>query len=154
MKCPVMKAFNQLKRFAGFPVPDIVEWVDGKPDFRKIDHQKFVHHYQHRLCAVCGHKLTASCYWVGGPLSANGHYFTDGPMHRECVEESIKVCPFLNKNKTTYRGELPHNSLQIVDGRPERMYLMRGRTSDYRLIVLATGHSLWAGKELVVVKEF
>lgn len=153
-KCPITKALNQLKRFAGLPVPEIVEWVNGKPDFRLVDPKKWLFHYQHKLCAICGKKLSLSCYWVGGALSKNNHYFTDGPMHELCAKESIKLCPFLNGTRLDYRGDLPHDEIQVVDGRPEKMYLLRGYTSAITIKVIGTSPLLWAGKELAVVREF
>jgi hypothetical protein len=51
-KCPVTKALAALKRFAGLPVPEMVKWIDGKPDFRQVDERKFILHYQYRLCAI------------------------------------------------------------------------------------------------------
>jgi hypothetical protein len=155
-KCPIQRAINKLKRFAGMPVPETVLWVDEKPDFRQVDPAKYIHAYRYRLCAVCGTKLGLSCYWVAGEASARSHYFADGPMHRECAELSISLCPFLNGTRTHYRGDdvkgIPE---QRSDVRPERMFLLRGVTAAIDMQTLGPESiALYAGKQLTGVKEF
>jgi hypothetical protein len=116
----------------------------------------YLRHYQHKLCAVCGSKLALSCYWIGGGLCKESHYFSDGPMHKECAELSISLCPFLNNVRPTYRGDdIQAMSVQEADARPKQMYLMRGLTSAIEMRRLASESvALWAGKELTVVAEF
>src|SRR5271170_1064489 len=104
-KCPIARAISRLKQFAGMPVPAIVKWVNGKPDFRQIDPDAYLRSYRYKLCAVCGTKLGLSCYWVGGPGCVESHYFADGPMHEQCAELSVRLCPFLNGTKPTFRGD-------------------------------------------------
>ena len=155
-KCPIQRAIDKLKQFAGMPVPASVFWIGDKPDFRQIDPEKFLHHLKFKLCAICGTKLTHTCYWVGGTKCTNSHYFTDGPMHQECAEMSIKLCPFLNKKKPTFRGDdIKVMPGQDASGRPDKMYLMRGVTSAFELRRLGTESvALWAGEKLVIVRQF
>jgi hypothetical protein len=138
------------------PVPAVVRWIGGKPDFRQMDERKYIHHYKHRLCAVCGTKLGLSCYWVAGGKSRESHYFTDGPMHLECAELSIRSCPFLNNTKPSFRGDdLKAMPGQNAESRPEHMYLMRGITSAMELHELGPSTvALWAGKQLAAIREF
>jgi hypothetical protein len=57
----------------------------------------------------------------------NSHYFADGPMHKECAELSIKLCPFLNKTRPSYRGtDVRAMSAQDASSQPEKKYLLRG----------------------------
>jgi hypothetical protein len=126
----IQRAIDRLKEFAGMPVPEIVQWHDGKPDFRAVDPARYIRHYRYKLCAICGTKLGLSCYWIGGEASAQSHYFTDGPMHRQCAELSISLCPFLTGTRQHFRGDdikpIPE---QQADRRPERMFLLRGFTA-------------------------
>jgi hypothetical protein len=155
-KCPITRAIARLKTFAGMPVPVVVKWIDGKPDFRQIDGETYVQHYRYKLCSVCGTKLKLSCYWVGGKASADSHYFADGPMHEKCAELSINLCPFLNGTKPTYRGDdVKAMPLQAADERPAKMYLLRGVTGAIEWHQLGSeSAALYAGKQLTVVKEF
>ena len=155
-RCPVQRAIARLKQFAGMPVPANARWIDGKPDFRQIDQEQYVRHFRHKLCAVCGTKLTLACYWVGGGRSMESHYFADGPMHEQCAELSINLCPFLSNRKPTFRGgDVTPMPVQDAEARPARMYLMRGITSAMEMHRLgAESLGLWAGKQLTVVREF
>lgn len=155
-RCPIQRAISRLKQFAGMPVPATVLWVGDKPDFRRVNNEAWVHHYKHKLCAVCGTKLTLSCYWIGGGACVNSHYFVDGAMHKECAELSISICPFLNNTRTSYRGDdIQGMPIQDMTSRPKAMYLMRGITSAIEMHRLGDNSvGLWAGKQLTVVKEF
>jgi hypothetical protein len=137
------------------PVPEIVKWIDGKPDFRQVDEGKWLRYFRHKLCSICGTKLSLSCYWIGGRLCVDSHCFVDGPMHRECAELSMDACPFLNATKPTYRGELATMPVQDAVARPDKMYLMRGVTSAIEIRQLGPESiALWAGKQLSVIREF
>jgi hypothetical protein len=155
-KCPIQRAIDRLKRFAGMPVPSIVRWIDDKPDFRQIDHDKYLRYYKYGLCSICGTKLTLACYWIGGPGCVEAHYFVDGPMHKQCAELSMDLCPFLNKTKLTYRGDdIKMMPVQDASSRPDKMYLMRGLTSAIEIHKLGPDSvALWAGKQLTMVREF
>lgn len=157
MSCPFHRMLRHLKVFAGFPVPDSVQWINGKPDFRQIDTAKIIRAVRYRLCAVCGKKLGLTCYWVGGPLCQTNHYFNDPAMHQECAEESIRLCPFLIGKRDHYRGDLPDSGLlHKEDGRPERMFLMRSVTKEmeFRLMSAAMGSAIYAGDHLTTIREF
>lgn len=153
-RCPIQRAISRLKTFAGMPVPAFIKWVDGKPNFRQIDEQQYMRHYQYRLCAICGTKLGLSCYWLGGEACMASHEFINGAMHRECAELSIRWCPFLNKTKPTYRGDLKGAPMQDMSGRPDRMYLLRGVTSEIVMEREPNWVGFHAGKQLTVVREF
>jgi hypothetical protein len=153
--CPFHKMLRKLTVFAGLPVPITAKWVDGKPDFRQTDEEQLLKSVRFKLCAVCGAKLGLTCYWVGGQLCEKNHYFTDPGMHRECAEESIKLCPFLNGRRTEYRGSLPSQGIHDTSKRPDRMFLMRGLTSAMewrRLGVNST--AIYAGDNLTTIGEF
>ena len=154
MTCPFHKLLRGLRIFAGLPVPITAKWIDGKPDFRQTDHEQMIRCIRFGLCGVCGGKLKLTCYWIGGPLCQRNRCFADAAMHRECAEESIRLCPFLNGKRQGYRGDLPHVAGQDATARPKRMLLMRGLTAaaEWRLV---NGESLiYAGDRLETVGEF
>lgn len=92
---------SHLPVFAGMPVPFTVFWHDGKPDFRVTDINKRLECYGDSLCAICGRTMLGAQFWfIGGPASMDSGMFTDGPMHKNCAEYSIKVCPFLAGKRT------------------------------------------------------
>jgi hypothetical protein len=152
--CPFHKMLHHLKVFAGLPVPETVKWVNGKPDFRQIDEDKLAKAVKYKLCAVCGKRLKFYAFWIGGERTLQFHYFTDAPMHKECAEESMRLCPFLNGTRQHYRGELPTHELHDTSARPERMYLMRGVTAAFEVRMLGKAPVLYAGDLLTAVQQF
>lgn len=79
----------------GYPVPYFVQWIDGKPDFRLLDQEKFAKARVNGLCSVCGHKLGKFKSFVGGPMNVLQKLSGEPPMHRDCALFSVKACPFL-----------------------------------------------------------
>ena len=97
--CPYHRMLAKLRVFAGLPVPVTAKWIDGKPDFRQTDPEQMMRCVKFHLCGVCGGKLGLTCYWLGGPLCQRNRFFADAAMHRECAEESMRLCPFLNAKR-------------------------------------------------------
>jgi hypothetical protein len=81
----------------GFPVPFFVAWIDGVPDHRIADPKKFELAVRFRRCWVCGEQMGRFCAYVIGPMCAVNRVSADPPMHRECAEYSVRVCPFLTR---------------------------------------------------------
>jgi hypothetical protein len=70
------------------------------------------------LCGICGQPLTRGRWFVGGPLSAfheHGAYI-DPPMHHECAEYSLRVCPYLAL--PSYRKRIEEATLPKDDPTP------------------------------------
>jgi hypothetical protein len=91
-------------------------------------------------CPVCGDKLLRGRWFVGGPRSAfdpAGCYF-DAPMHGECKDYSMQVCPWLAAPKylkIVGPKKAEAANLQAIDhtsipGRPDPFVavLARGQT--------------------------
>jgi hypothetical protein len=79
----------------GYPIPFFVAWIDGKADFRIADDEKRVRCVKERLCWICGEKLGRYLAFVIGPMCAINRISAEPPMHRDCAEYSVRVCPFL-----------------------------------------------------------
>ena len=152
--CPFHKLLRGLRVFAGLPVPVTAQWIDGKPDFRQTDQVQMIRCVKFGLCGVCGGKLGLSSYWIGGPLCQRNRFFADAAMHRECAEESMRLCPFLNGLRQDYRGDLPHVAGQDATARPSRMFLMRGLTAAMGWREVNGDPLIYAGDYLTTVGEF
>ena len=87
----------------GYPIPYAV-MVDsnGVPDFRVTDIEKWVFAVQHKRCGLCGEPLGARMAFVGGPKCHKYRVFTDLPMHRDCAEYALRVCPYLALPRATH----------------------------------------------------
>lgn len=92
----------------GYPVPWFVAWVDGQPEFRVADADKFRQAVRERRCWVCGEPMGRFVAFVIGPMCSVNRISGDPPSHRECAEFSVRACPFLTKPRMERReGGLP-----------------------------------------------
>lgn len=123
----------------GFPITFTTTiGPDGKPDFRVPDAGKWALMCHGKLCAVCGQQLDYWIFFIGGEELFVDRLFFEGPMHRECAEYSIKVCPFLaissaRRSARDFTGDAAFlNDLPIGQQRPARLGL--GRTRDFKMV--------------------
>jgi hypothetical protein len=106
MMTPLPMRMRTLRKDSrGYPVPFLVV-IDktGTPQFTINDTRRAHDCISKHLCAICGkrfdkHPVTArhEMWFVGGsrcflhPMGA----FIDPPLHLECAEYALRVCPFL-----------------------------------------------------------
>jgi hypothetical protein len=89
----------------GYPVPWFVQWIDGKPEFRVMDGEKFAHAIKRRRCWACGDALGAYMTFVIGPMCAVNRTSAEPPCHHECATWSARFCPFLSRPKMVRRED-------------------------------------------------
>ena len=80
----------------GYPVPWFVDWIDGKPEFRAMDPDKWLRALREKLCWVCGERLGRYMVFIAGPMCGINRTSSEPPSHKECAEWSVRNCPFLN----------------------------------------------------------
>jgi hypothetical protein len=127
---------SHLPQYAGFPVPVIMLWVDGKPDFRAIDTERALDCYNRKLCGVCGRPLRAMSYFIGGDGCKRSHFFLDPAMHFKCAEFSANICPFISGKREGYSERAIPDSIPVAVRPafvPEKMYIMRSMTKWTRM---------------------
>jgi hypothetical protein len=81
----------------GYPVPWFVPWIDGVPEFRAMDGEKFVAAVRRRLCWLCGAPLGKFLTFPIGPMCAVTRTTAEPPSHLSCAEYAARVCPFLTQ---------------------------------------------------------
>lgn len=91
------------KNEKGYPVPWFVQWIDGKPDFRVMDSNKWIAAVKLKLCWTCGEPMGKFKAFVIGPMCAVNRTSSEPPSHRECAEFSARACPFLTEPKRVRR---------------------------------------------------
>ncbi|GBR23436.1 hypothetical protein [Komagataeibacter nataicola] len=79
----------------GMPIPKFASWKNGVADLTTMNAEYARHAMQFKTCWICGQKLGRHCAFVGGPKSAHAGVYSDFPMHRECAEFAVQVCPFI-----------------------------------------------------------
>jgi len=87
----------------GYPIPYFVAYIDGKPDFRIADGEKFVLCIRNRWCWVCGQPLGVHLSFVIGPMCAITRTTAEPPAHHDCAHWSIRGCPFMMRPKMVRR---------------------------------------------------
>lgn len=136
----------------GYPVFYAVQregYVPGEPaDFRTLEVDHHVEAGQKRLCAICARSLPYWLWFLGGPMCLANRIFGDGPMHRDCMDYALQVCPYLTHASMEYAVVKDPSFMERVDDdlvgdpnvitrRPERMLLYR--TRGYRIITHTGG---------------
>lgn len=130
-----------LPRHKGLPVPAMVQFdKHGVPDFRVIDMEKWMTLARTRGCGICGERLGARAWFVGGPGSIEAGTFSDLPMHKDCATYALRVCPFLalpryrfTMSKVELDGKTIHVNEHASTKRPDRFGL--ACTSHYGIFV-------------------
>jgi hypothetical protein len=88
----------------GYPVPYLVLLdSDGRPQFAVNDSRRVEESWRKGLCSICGKRLLRTPrgqreqWFIGGSrcFLHEAGAFLDPPMHLECAEYALAVCPFL-----------------------------------------------------------
>lgn len=141
-KVPMPKRIAELPRDPErhYPIPFFVSIVEGKADFRVADAQKALICLKEKRCWICGQPLGRYLAFVIGPMCAINRVSAEPPMHRDCAEYSVRVCPFLlNPNQK-------RNPKQFPDGWQEPGGVMIERNPGVML--------LWVTTNFQVVPDF
>lgn len=80
----------------GYPVPWFVDYVDGKPEFRAMDLEKWARAVRFKLCWVCGQRVGRYMTFVAGAMCGINRTSAEPPCHMDCAEWSARNCPFLS----------------------------------------------------------
>ena len=128
----------------GYPIPySVLIDSSGRPDFRVADAETWVRTVNLRICSLCAQPLGKHLAFVGGPLTQVNRMFTDLPMHRDCAEYALKVCPFLAAPRFRYAETFSSKDADIAfavnahvsETRPEVFFM--GITSKYEVVRLS-----------------
>lgn len=131
----------------GFPIPFVSAEVNGKHDFRVIDHEKWKFVVARKVCQMCGQPIVGDIWFIGGPSCMVNHFFFDPGMHEDCARYALQVCPYLALPKFAYAKWIePGEGIElratesVSMDRPERFGLLS-----------AAGHqAVLLGRDLLV----
>ncbi len=99
----------------GWVTPWFVAWINGKPEFRAMDPEKFVRAIKQKLCWVCGGKLGVNICFVAGPMCGINRTSSEPPSHYECALWSAKNCPFLSNPRMVRREDEAINNAKTTE---------------------------------------
>ena len=100
----------------GYPVPWFVAWIDGKPDFRVMDPNKWQLGMDKRRCWLCGNGLARFGTFVAGLMCIVTHTSAEPPAHIECAKFAVKGCPFLSIPTAQYREAKRPANVHVNEG--------------------------------------
>jgi hypothetical protein len=141
----------------GYPIPFIV-LVDRshEPQFTINDVRQTGACITKKLCSLCGKRFEDGMWFVGGSRCFMHEHgaFIDPPMHHECAEYALQVCPFLAapsyakriddrklKAENMPKGMLLARVDHMPPDQPERFGL--GCTQAYRLVNPNPGETIF-----------
>lgn len=116
----------------GYPITFVtLIQEDGTPDFTTIDGQKILECIRHGKCGLCGSRFTDDetniVAFIGGPLAIENQNFLDPPMHVQCAEYAMKVCPHIAIDTSRYSKPKEGEGRELFQGvhpdRPEKFGL-------------------------------
>lgn len=116
----------------GYPIPYFVAYVNGKPDFRLYDSEKWRLCIKFDKCAICGRKNHPKSYFfIGGELMSKNKVSSDNAMHRACAEFSLQACPHMyfqkadrNDHGDEYKKAQGNNPF-LVESKPTAIHLIK-----------------------------
>jgi hypothetical protein len=125
---------QQLPLYRGIPVPYTAKWNGDVPDFKDLDHERWVRALTQRLCGVCGRPLLPEpmeMAFIGGERSMQTRMFNDPPMHKSCAEWVFKLCPFVGGDKDYSASTKDARTPLEARDRPAEMFM--GITRGFRV---------------------
>ena len=114
---PMPEGISKLPKDArGYPIPYIVAYRDGKPDFTTQDAEKFEDCLKNKKCHVCGEVMTKGFFYIASDMTPDSGVFnfTDPAICIDCAWYSIKVCPFMANPNAKHKPGMPQED-KIVD---------------------------------------
>lgn len=81
----------------GYPIFKMITYPDGSYNFVGQSADAVLECVKDRLCAICGEELGPIVAFLGPEKIFDLHHknVSDPPMHRECLEYAIQVCPYI-----------------------------------------------------------
>lgn len=86
------------------PIPYVSEQDDGSVNFSVLNGARVLECAREGLCSACGQPHEYRIAFVGGPGGFRMRRYTDAPMHIECAQWSLRLCPYLAVERHRRRG--------------------------------------------------
>lgn len=100
---------DRLKKFPLWKDRYVIHYTvftkDGIPIFNQVARGKQVLAAKRNWCQLCGERMSAPYWFIGGESNVESRQVLDGPMHEECACYACAACPFLAN--ADYVGKVP-----------------------------------------------
>lgn len=143
LACEVPRRLRTRPRDArGYPVPWIV-MVDraGRAHFPVNDAGRVHDCITRKLCGLCGKRLDAGCWFVGGPRCFTDPMgaFADPAMHEDCARYALRVCPYLAA--PSYAKRIDGRTIDAKALPPDMLIVQDDDMADARPTQFMLGHT-------------
>jgi hypothetical protein len=145
IEIPKFMAHRPVDEKRGLPVPFMNTANDGSFDFITVKEERRREAARKGLCGICGKKLKFLSAFVGGPRSAESHWYSNPPYHPECAEWGVMVCPYIfieRHGRVSDRRAYAFGAVEPVHmtlDKPTEWVLGVARTQDTKLQLTGPG---------------
>ncbi|QKW22316.1 hypothetical protein HUT16_27445 [Kitasatospora sp. NA04385] len=100
----------------GLPIPAVNVHPGGEVDFVTINGPAALQLAGTGRCSLCGQRMTGTATFLGGPKCAEFGFYSDPPMHEECAEWALKLCPHIARPHARRASErrVAHDAVRAV----------------------------------------
>lgn len=126
---PIPEFLSHLPVVRGFPVPYFVpKDKDGVYQLKYADANKMDACIKYHKCCVCFKPLKQGDYWfVSGPMGLKSQTDSHPPMHKQCAEYSLEICPHLYFEKTHRTTDEDNGAGWQIRDKPKEFYLVESK---------------------------
>lgn len=113
----------------GYPVPYFVpKDENGVYQLKYASGEKMGNCLKYHKCCVCFKPLVDKDYWfISGPMGVQSQTDSHPPMHRNCAEYSLQVCPHLFFEKTHRTTDEANAQPFQITQKPKEFFLVRAK---------------------------
>lgn len=118
----------------GLPIPRISQHPDGV-DYNVINATDGYAMARNRCCSLCGSGMDWWIAFIGGPIAKQNRRFTTPPMHPECAENAMTLCPHIAIPHMKRANSTSHDPIDVgMDlNKPSEWFLLITRTYTHEL---------------------
>jgi hypothetical protein len=120
MNIPESLARRPVDPKRGLPIPLVSEYEgeDGSTlvDFTAVNGETALKVAAERRCGLCGEDLDYWVVFLGGPRSAASRMYVDPPMHPDCAEAALILCPHIANPKLARAAKHKAGDVITPDG--------------------------------------
>lgn len=113
----------------GYPVPYFVpKDENGIYQLKYASQQKMDSCVKYHKCCICFKPLTqGEYYFISGPMGLKTQTDSHPPMHKECAEYSLQICPHLYFEKTQRTTNEDNGADWQIIEKPKEFHLVHAK---------------------------
>lgn len=120
---------KHLPVYRGYPIPYFVpKDENGIFQLKYASQEKMNNCLKYGKCCVCFKPLNKMDYWfISGPIGLQTQTDSHPPMHKNCAEYSLKICPHLFFEKTHRTSDEENAQPFQITQKPKEFFLVKAQ---------------------------